>query len=408
MSPPLKILISGAGIAGPCLAFWLTKARLPVSITIIERSPSPRLTGQSIDMHGPALSVIKLMKLEEKLRQRHTTEEGTVMLNKRGEVFATFESGKGPTAENEILRADLAGMFLEALEGKGVKFVYGDSITAIEQTEKECCVTFANGSKDVYDLVVAADGATSKTRPLILDQEILKNAYKPLGQYIAFFSILRLPGDPKMWQWYSAPKGLCVMLRPHRNTTTMGAYMCITLPARGMSDPVVEEAMAQGIEGQKRILHRYFRDAGWETKRVLEGMDAAEDFYMSPAAQVKLPSWTSGRAVVLGDAAWATFGAGTSLAIEGAYVLAGELAKCRGSHDIPEALKRYEGVYRPIYTTMEDLLPGFPQAWFPQTEWGLWVRNALIWVVCKSRVYKMFHEDWAAKRELMEYEWVNV
>ncbi len=69
---------------------------------------------------------------------------------------------------------------------------------------------------------------------------------------------------------------------------------------------------------------------------------------MSKAAQVKLPKWTNGRALVLGDAAHATFGVGTSLAVESAYILAGELSMIKSSDEIPEALERYEGIFRPL------------------------------------------------------------
>jgi 2-polyprenyl-6-methoxyphenol hydroxylase-like FAD-dependent oxidoreductase len=118
-APKLKVLISGAGIAGSCLAFWLGKIRLDISITIIERSPSPRVTGQSIDIRGPAIEIIKKMKLEEAIRSRGTTEEGTTFLNSSGKMFAQFDAGDSFTAEYEILRADLVGLFLEATEGLG-------------------------------------------------------------------------------------------------------------------------------------------------------------------------------------------------------------------------------------------------------------------------------------------------
>jgi 2-polyprenyl-6-methoxyphenol hydroxylase-like FAD-dependent oxidoreductase len=180
------------------------------------------------------------------------------------------------------------------------------------------------------------------------------------------------------------------MIRPHRNPSTMGAYLCIAMPARGQADPAVEDAMDKGTEDTKRMLHEYFQDVRWEGKRVLEGMNDAEDFYMSRAAQVKLPKWTNGRVLVLGDAAWATFGVGTTLAIEGAYILAGELSKIQSSSDIPQALEKYEEVFRPLYAKMEDLPPGFPQILFPHTAWGLGLRDSVLWFVSKTKMYKLF------------------
>ena len=408
-APKLKVLVAGAGIAGSCLAYWLAKTRLDIAITIIERSPSPRVTGQSIDIRGPAVEIIKRMKLEEAVRSRHTTEEGIRFVNPLGKIFAQFNAGESFTAEYEILRGDLSQLFLEATEGLGkVKYIYGDSVKSVQQTDKDINVTFAAGSKDTFDLVVAADGSTSKTRSMILDEQVLKDSYKFLGQYIAFFSIPSRPTDPKLWQWYNVPKGLSIMIRPHRNTSTMGAYLSVTTPARGQRDPAVEDALDKGTEDAKRMLHNYFENAGWEAKRVLEAMDNAEDFYMSRAAQVKLSKWTNGRALVLGDAAFATFGVGTSLAIESAYMLAGELSKIQSSNDIPQALEKYEEVFRPLYAKMEELPPGFPQFAFPQTAWGLWLRDSVLWFVSKTKMYKIFQGGSGIDWKLPCYDWVGV
>ncbi|KAL9124463.1 MAG: hypothetical protein Q9217_006202 [Psora testacea] len=409
-APKLKVLISGAGIAGSCLAYWLTKTRLDISITIIERSPSPRPTGQAVDLRGPAIEIVKKMKLEEAVRSRHTTEEGTGFVDSSGEIFAHFNVAGGTfTAEYEILRADLSGLFLEATEGLGnIQYIYGDSVKSLEQTDKDVNVTFTGGSKDTFDLVVAADGSTSKTRSLILDEQVLKDSYKLLGQYFAFFSIPSRPTDKKLWLWYSLPKGLGVMIRPHRNTSTMGAYLCITLPTRGQRDPAIEDAMDKGTEDTKRILHKYFEDAGWEAKRVLEGLDHAEDFYMSRMAHVKLSKWTNRRALVLGDAAFATFGIGTSLAIESAYVLAGELSRIQSSTDVPQALEKYEEVFRPLYAKMGDLPPGFPQSGFPQTAWALRLRDSALWFVSKTKLYKLFRGDSGTDWKVPCYDWVGI
>lgn len=148
MSPlTLKVIIAGAGIAGPCLAFWLAKTRLDISITIVERSPSPRVTGQAIDIRGPAIEIIKQMKLEEAVRCRHTTEEGTRFVNSSGKSFAQFNAGDAFTAEYEILRADLSQLFLEATEGlANVQYIYGDSVKSLEQTDEGINVTFTGGS----------------------------------------------------------------------------------------------------------------------------------------------------------------------------------------------------------------------------------------------------------------------
>ncbi|KAL6713189.1 hypothetical protein ACLMJK_009310 [Lecanora helva] len=407
--PKLKVLISGGGIAGSCLAFWLAKTGLNISTTIVERAPSRRVSGQAVDIRGPAIDIIKKMKLEEAIRSRYTTEKGTRFINSSGKPFAEFASDHTFTAEFEILRADLADIFLEATENfDNVKYVYGDSIESLSQSEKDVSVAFKRGWKDTFDVVVAADGSTSRTRPLILDSHILKDSYKFLGWYIAYFSIPSRPNDDKMWNWYCKPKGLCIMTRPHRTNTTMGAYLSVTTPAKGRKDPILENAVDSSPLEQKRILREYFEDAGWEAKRVLDGMDQDQDFYMSRAALVKLPKWTNHRALVIGDAGFATQGVGTSLAIESAYVLAGELSKIRSSNDVPQALEKYEEIFRTLYNKMGDVPPGFPQMAFPQTRWGLWVRDLFLWFVTKTKVYKLFPNDESVDWEPPSYKWVGI
>ncbi|CZR64107.1 related to salicylate 1-monooxygenase [Phialocephala subalpina] len=241
--PKLKVLISGASIARPCLAYRLAGTRLDVSITITERSPTPRVNGQTINIRDQAVEIVKAMKLEEA-------------------TFAQFNGGGTFTAEYEILRADLSQLFLEATEGlANVQYIYGDSVKSLEQTEENVNVTFNGGSQATFDLV--------------LQTGLLPN---------------------------SIDDCVSIMLRPHRNTSTMGAYLCVTMSAHGQRDPVIEDAMEEGTEAQKRILREHFENTGWEAKRV------------------KLPKWTKGRALVLGDAAFATFGVGTSLAIECLHV----------------------------------------------------------------------------------------
>lgn len=129
---------------------------------------------------------------------------------------------------------------------------------------------------------------------------------------------------------------------------------------------------------------------------------------MSRAAQVKLPQWTSNRATLIGDAAHATFGVGTSLAIQGAYFLAGELSKIKSTNDVPQALKSYEEVFRKVQGKHEDLPPGFPQIAFPQTTWGLRLRDSALWFVAKTKAYNLLPDEAEDDTVLPEYEWVEV
>lgn len=406
-APRLKVLIIGAGIAGPCLAYWLSRTRLDVSITIVERSPDPRPTGQPIDIRGAAVEILRKMHLLEAVRANHTTEEGTVFVDTAGEPFARFEGSDGDlTAEYEILRADLLQLFLNATkDSSNVRYIYGSSVDSLQQSEKSVDVTFDGASKETFDLVVAADGVGSKTRPMILSGQSVKDCYKPLGHYIAFFTIPRESHDSKLWQWYSEPKGLCMMLRPHRNDSTIGVYLCLTTPSRGQRDPTVEKALGQGIEAEKSMLKELFGGLGWQSKRILDGMTSSDDFYMSRMALIRLDKWTNRRALVIGDAAFATFGVGTSLAIEAAYVLAGELSKIQSGEDVPGALENYEKVFRTMYSKVEKIPPFFPQLIAPQSSWGLWLRDLIIRLASWTKIYRLLPSDYEGSWVPPSYDW---
>ncbi|KAE9965260.1 hypothetical protein BLS_007747 [Venturia inaequalis] len=419
-SSPLKVLIAGGGVAGPCLAYWIARTKLDVSVVVVERSPVPRSSGQAIDIRGPAVKVIQLMGLEDTIKSKHTSETGTAFVDKEGKVIAQFDStgdtsNQSATSEFEILRAELADVFFEVTQGKNnIDYVYGDYVTGLNQDGDGVQVTFDKRMEERFDVVVACDGQSSKTRSFMFDKDDIADPYNFLGQYTAFFSIPSRPEDPKTWRIHAEPKGRSISLRPHRQEGSCGAYVVVTQPARGVRDPAIEEAMKQGPEAVKKLLHVYFKDFGWEGKRVLEGMDQSSDFYFDQIAQVKLSKWTNGRCVLVGDAGFAPTpisGQGTSLAIAAAYVLAGELSKLGGTVDVPTALRNYETVLRPLVEKAQDIPSAAPQIANPQTSWGIWALETAVWAVQRSGVYRLFgsfggisEKDW----KLPEYEWAEL
>ena len=161
-TPQLKVLINGAGIAGSNLAYWLARTRLNASITVVERSPSPRPTGQSIEIRGAAISIVEKMGLLPSVLARNTTEDGTRLVNASNKIIAEFGKGDNRfTSEYEILRADLCSLFVDASKSmENVNYVYGDYVTAVQQTDKKVDVTFNSGAKDSFDFIVGADGST--------------------------------------------------------------------------------------------------------------------------------------------------------------------------------------------------------------------------------------------------------
>jgi len=299
----VKVLISGGGIAGGCAAYWLSRSKLNFDITVVERSPVPRVTGQAVDVRGHAIQVVENMGVLEAIRSKNTTEIGTAFIDKNGKVLALFEADgdKSATSEFEILRADLARIFLNAVDNRhNIKFVYGTTIESLTQHANTVSVTF-KGSKEPedYHVVIGADGLGSKTRSLAFDKSITEDPYYSLGMYLAYFSIPSIPTDNKLWNWYSTPKGRTVHIRPHQDPKTMGALLCVTMPTRTDTDPVLATAMEQGNDEVKKVLKEYFKDAGWQADRVVDGMMTADDFYSSKWDQVRIAEWTTGNVALV-------------------------------------------------------------------------------------------------------------
>jgi 2-polyprenyl-6-methoxyphenol hydroxylase-like FAD-dependent oxidoreductase len=420
---PLSILISGAGIAGSSLALILachSSLNPKPIITLIERSTQPRTTGQAIDIRGPAVSVIRKLGLEEKIKEFHTTEVGTAFIGPSGGEIVRFEAtkngdGSGMTSEYEILRGELAALLLQQVdeakerEGVNVQVVYGESIESLDDQDDGVAVKFRNGKLEAqkFDIVVAADGMSSTTRPMVFDEYASEECFKPTGMYIAYFTVPRTEKDNDLWNWYNAPNGLAVHVRPHRNKTTMGVYLALT-NSKVARSPEIDEALSKDVPAQKALLRERFKDAGWQTERFLQGMDQANDFYMQQSPQVKTSQWTKGRCTLLGDSAYCTMGMGTSLAIIGAYVIAGELAK-EGSHNssnITAALTRYDEVFRPFVSECQRMPSGVFQMVNPQTKFGIGIRNTVLRVVYWSGLGKLMQGLGSeGKWKLPDYGW---
>ncbi|MEZ0494061.1 FAD-dependent monooxygenase [Kineococcus sp. TBRC 1896] len=345
------VLVSGAGVAGPLLAHWLDRAGF--AVTLVERAPGRREEGQNVDVRGAAREVLRRTGVEQAALAAHTTEEGTAFVDEHGRRRAVLPAAQGEsdgaTAELEILRGQLSGLLLD-LPAQRTEHVFGDHVTDLAEHADGVSVTLASGERREVDLVVVAEGVGSRTRGLVFPGDHLR----PLGMYCAYVTIPRTPDDDRTWRWYNALEGRSVHLRPD-NTGTTRALLNFLSPTRGLAD--------LDAGAQTTVLRRVFRGAGWETDRVLAALDDTP-FHFEDLAQVHLDRWSSGRVVLLGDAAHCASpisGLGTTLGLTGAYVLAGELATAlaRGrSHT--DAFAAYERRVRPFATRAQALPPGTP------------------------------------------------
>ncbi|RJQ71905.1 FAD-dependent oxidoreductase [Pseudonocardiaceae bacterium YIM PH 21723] len=340
-----RVLIVGAGVAGPTLAFWL--AHHGFRPTVVERSRELRAGGQAIDVHGRAVDVLEKMGLLEAANARRTGIRGMDFVDGRGRVLARTEGfsltgGVAGSRDIELMRADLATLLLDATR-ESVEYIYGDRPTAIEQTDTEVTVTFGSGEVREFDLVVGADGARSATRSMAFPPGSWR--LHRLGRYIAIGKITNFL-DYDRWETFHAAG------QDRRVCYFAGAGSTRAMFTR--TDPTldVDEHDGQSLRARLRT---HFQHDGWETRRLLDEVTADDDFYFDDLRQVHMDSWHRGRVVLVGDAGYCASpasGLGTTLAMVGAYVLAGELAAAEG--DAGPAFTRYGDRMRPFVEDCQE------------------------------------------------------
>ena len=374
-----RILISGAGVAGPALALCL--ARSGWSVTIVERAKHLRPGGQAVDFRGPVhRAVLERLDLWNAIHERRTRPCDLVLLKRDGCVAATMPSVM-MSGDVEILRGDLSQLLHERTH-RSTEYRFGDHLTALEEQREGVLATFASGAREEYDLVVGADGLHSGTRQLVLGDEA--TLLRRHGYRIASFATGNLLGARTGAVVYSIP----------------GRAVCLTAlgPDQGRAlfvhagGPLGPERTNQ--DAQRRLLRETFEDVGWETPRALDALDQATDLYVDEIATVHVPRYHQGKVALLGDSAWGGTlgGQGTSLAIVGAWVLANELER---EADLSIALGRYEKAMRPYATRCQQGAMRAGQFFAPRSSTGLALRN-LCYGALTSRPLLGFFE-WLVK-----------
>ncbi|KAF2438717.1 FAD/NAD(P)-binding domain-containing protein [Karstenula rhodostoma CBS 690.94] len=371
----MHVLISGAGIAGPTLSWFLAQAY--IKSTIIEKDPAIRPHGQSVELQATALAAFKKTGLWPQVRARHTSEKGTQFVNGKGAPFALFPVREGLqasfTSAFEILRGDLADILYQATkEHPDVRYRFSTTITRVlENDARGVSVDFSDGSSGVFDLVVAADGQWSKVRAHVFDPATIAMRHK--GMYGAYWTIPRVPSDNAWWNIHFALGRRIMALRPDPYGAVRVYITCMPGAAREKRWRAVARSDRQA---QEDLVKQEFADAGWQAPRFLEGLEKAPDFYFQVVEQVRMQRWSSGRVVCIGDAAYAPTpltGAGASLAVLGAYVLAGEISELMPGEHPSKALEAYETKFRPFVEETQKIPGVVPGIAHPRTKWQRWL-----------------------------------
>ncbi|MFG2530101.1 FAD-dependent monooxygenase [Streptomyces sp. NPDC048516] len=349
------VLVSGGGIAGPVLAYWLY--RHGFKVTIVERAPAPRPGGQAVDIRGVALDVVERMGLLEQARRVRTRMRGMSILDPEGHEIdrsteATFSSGRLDSDDIELLREDLVRMVCEHTRSD-VEYLFGNSITALDEVENGVRVGFARGASRSFDLVIGADGLHSTVRRLAFGPE--DRFAHHLGSYLSVFSadnFLALDD----WQVWLRDGDAGFVIMPVRDNTELRI-------AFGFQSAPLAHDLREGSALRQLVVDE-LASLRWEGPRLAKAARDAPDFYCDAMAQIRMDNWSRGRVALLGDAGYCPSplsGQGTSLALVGAHVLADCLAQAHGDHRA--AYSRYEQRIRPFVTLNQALAtenPGGP------------------------------------------------
>jgi 2-polyprenyl-6-methoxyphenol hydroxylase-like FAD-dependent oxidoreductase len=326
------ILISGASVAGPALAYWLS--RYGFHPTVVERAPQLRGGGYAVDFRGAAhLTVLAKMGILDAIKTRQTHLSATTIVDQQGRPVAQMPAHVF-AGDVEILRGDLAKILYEATKDT-TEYLFGDSITRLEERPGGVRVWFSRASPRTFSLVIGADGLHSNVRRLAFGEH--DHFIEDLGLCVSIFSVPDSAGLDHAGLLCSVPGRTAGVFSAGDNRAIAQLYFTAPGVSYGHRD----------VAQQRQIVTEAFAGMGWRVPQLLAAMAQAPDFYFDTVSQVHLDSWSAGRVALLGDAACAAGpgGNGTGNAVVAAYVLAGELAAADG--DYRSAFQRYQQLLQP-------------------------------------------------------------
>ncbi|TDD14096.1 FAD-dependent monooxygenase [Nonomuraea diastatica] len=360
----MRILISGASVAGPVLAYWLH--RYGFRPTVVERAPALRKTGgHAVDLFRPSMGIVEQMGLLKHVQAKDTGAQRVTLLREGAKAIRVDTArvlGVTPGRHVEIMRDDLSEIFYDATR-HDVEYAFGDSIASIEDGEDEVKVTFERAEPRAFALVVGADGLHSNVRRLVFGEERQFTHF--LGGYVSVATVPDHLGLSNEMISLAAPGRMMAMYSPRHLEEARATFM--------FHSPHRLDYHRHDTHRQKELLREHFAGLGSEAPRLLAELDGAPAFYFDEITQLRMETWSRGRVSLTGDAAYCpgpAVGASTSMAVIGAYVLAGELAAAGGDHTA--AFRAYEREMADYVRGSRDYAARMVKQVIPGTQARIW------------------------------------
>lgn len=362
------VLISGAGIAGPTLAFWLKAAGFEP--TLVERSPGLRGGGYVIDFWGLGYDIAERMGLLPNIdrggyhvqEMRIVDDAGRRLAGFGTRVLAELTGGRYVTLQ----RSDLSRLLFEKINAT-TEIIFDDEIVGLHEEADCVAVELKHAGVRRFDLVIGADGLHSIVRKLAFGPQSAFERH--LGYVVAALEVRGYrPRDPDVYVIYSRPERMIGRFTL-RDDRTLFLFVFVSAGT----------ALPATLDQQKAMLRDIYGQAKWECPRILDAVDRTDELYFDRVSQIRMQGWSRGRIALIGDAAFCPSllaGQGSALAMVSAYVLAGELADARGGHQ--KAFAKYEALLRDYIGTKQRGAERFAGVFAPKTRAGLYVRNQVI------------------------------
>jgi len=390
------VLISGGGIAGPALAFWLAAAGFRP--TLVEQASQLRTGGYVIDFWGLGYWIAGRMGLEADINRvgyhvremRIVNDHGNRIAGFGTDVFSELTDGRYVT----LARSDLSRLLFERVKGT-TECIFDSEITGLQQRSDGVWVRLKHGHERRFDLVIGADGLHSAVRGLAFGPQ--QKFEWPLGYVVAAFEMSGYrPRDDDVYLMYGQPGRMLGRFTLREDRT----LFLFVFAAEG-------DALPGTPDLQKNMLRRVYSAGKWEYPQILQRLTETDDLYFDRVSQIRMENWSQGRVALAGDAAFCVSllaGQGSALAMISAYVLAGELASAGGRHE--EAFANYEARLRSYISAKQQGAARFASAFAPRTAGGLWFRNQVIRAFAIPGLARLaVGRDIADTLKLPDYHW---